>query len=474
MKAFLCEDFLLSNEVARRLYHDFAKDMPIYDYHCHLNPQEVAGNRRFDNLGQMWLEGDHYKWRGMRAAGIDESLITGKDSTDFDKYMAWARTVPKTLGNPLYHWTHLELRRPFGITGKLFGPDTAETIWHECNEMLASPEFSARGIMQQMNVVMAGTTDDPIHSLEHHKTIAEDTDFDIEVAPSWRPDRAFKIELDGFGKYMQLLGQAADVEITRFADLLTALERRLEHFAIHGCRAADHGIEVVRYGKVPPEATLDSLLARRLNHETLTEQEVDQFSTAVQVWLGKQYAKRGWVMQLHIGAQRNNSTRMFRLLGADSGFDSIGDRPFAFQLASLLDDMDITNELPKTILYCLNPRDNEMMATMIGNFQGGGIAGKVQFGSGWWFNDQKDGMQRQIEQLSQLGLLSQFVGMLTDSRSFLSYTRHEYFRRILCNTIGQWVQNGEAPNDIAMLGKLVQDICCRNARTYFKLPGEKA
>ncbi|WEM45885.1 glucuronate isomerase (plasmid) [Photobacterium sp. DA100] len=474
MKDFLCDDFLLSNEIARVLYHDYAKDMPIYDYHCHLNPQEVAQNRRFDNIGQMWLEGDHYKWRGMRSAGIPEALITGKESSDFDKYMAWAKTVPQTLGNPLYHWTHLELRRPFGITGKLFGPDTAEDIWHECNEKLTSPEFSARGIMRQMNVVMAGTTDDPIHSLEYHKAIAEDESFDVEVAPSWRPDRAFKIELDGFAEYMQLLGQAADIEITSFADLLTALDRRLDHFAAHGCRAADHGIEIVRYGKAPAETELNKMLTRRLAGEVLTEDEVDQFSTAVQVWLGKQYAKRGWVMQLHIGAQRNNSTRMFKLLGADAGFDSIADRPFAFQLASLLDDMDLTNELPKTILYCLNPRDNEMMATMIGNFQGGGIAGKVQFGSGWWFNDQKDGMQRQMEQLSQLGLLSQFVGMLTDSRSFLSYTRHEYFRRILCNMMGQWVENGEVPNDISMLGKMVQDICFSNAKRYFTLPGEQA
>ncbi|MDV5167848.1 glucuronate isomerase [Photobacterium rosenbergii] len=474
MKDFLCDDFLLSNEIARVLYHDYAKDMPIYDYHCHLNPQEVAEDRRFDNIGQMWLEGDHYKWRGMRSAGVPESLITGKETSDYDKYMAWAKTVPQTLGNPLYHWTHLELRRPFGITGKLFGPETADGIWHECNEMLASPEFSARGIMKQMNVVMAGTTDDPIHSLEYHKAIAEDDSFDVEVAPSWRPDRAFKIELDGFAEYMQLLGEAADIEIASFAELLTALDRRLDHFAAHGCRAADHGIEIVRYGKVPSEQTLNSMLTRRLAGEVLTEEEVDQFSTAVQVWLGKQYAKRGWVMQLHIGAQRNNSTRMFKLLGADAGFDSIGDRPFAFQLASLLDDMDLTNELPKTILYCLNPRDNEMMATMIGNFQGGGIAGKVQFGSGWWFNDQKDGMQRQMEQLSQLGLLSQFVGMLTDSRSFLSYTRHEYFRRILCNMIGQWVENGEVPNDINMLGKMVQDICFSNAKCYFTLPGEKA
>lgn len=474
MKDFLCEDFLLSNEVARRLYHDYAKEMPIYDYHCHLNTQEVAQNRQFDNLGQMWLEGDHYKWRAMRSAGIDESLITGKNTSDFEKYMAWAKTVPKTLGNPLYHWTHLELRRPFAITGKLFSPETAEDIWHECNEKLATPAFSARGMMKQMNVVMAGTTDDPVDSLEHHQSIANDPTFDIEVAPSWRPDRAFKIELAGFTQYMQQLGAVADIEIRRFSDLLSALDSRLEHFANHGCRAADHGIEIMRYSSVPSEKSLDAMLNRRLNNESLTEQEVDQFSTAVQVWLGTQYAKRGWVMQLHIGAQRNNSTRMFKLVGADSGFDSIGDRPFALQLASLLNAMDISNELPKTILYCLNPRDNEMLATMMGNFQGGGIAGKIQFGSGWWFNDQKDGMQRQLEQLSQLGLLSQFVGMLTDSRSFLSYTRHEYFRRILCNKIGQWVTDGEAPNDMAMLGKLVQDVAFNNAKSYFKLPEEHA
>jgi glucuronate isomerase len=474
MKTFMCDDFLLSNETARRLYHEFAKDLPIYDYHCHLNPQEVAQDRQFANLSQIWLEGDHYKWRGMRSAGIAESLITGTDASDYDKYMAWAKTVPQTIGNPLYHWSHLELRRPFGIVGKQLSPDTADSIWHECNELLATPEFSARGIMKQMNVVMAGTTDDPTHTLEHHKAIALDTSFDVEVTPSWRPDRAFKIELGGFNEYMQLLGDVADVEIRRFDDLLTALDRRLDHFGLHGCKAADHGIEVVRFAYVPSEKELDAILSKRLIGDTLTETEIDQFSTAVQVWLGKQYAKRGWVMQLHIGAQRNNSSRMFSLLGADAGFDSISDRTFSAQLSSLLDAMDMSNELPKTILYCLNPRDNEMMATMMGNFQGGGIAGKIQFGSGWWFNDQKDGMERQLEQLSQLGLLSQFVGMLTDSRSFLSYTRHEYFRRILCNMVGKWVENGEAPNDINLLGNMVTDICFNNAKSYFRLPGEKA
>ncbi|KMW72507.1 glucuronate isomerase [Photorhabdus luminescens subsp. luminescens] len=472
MKNFMCEDFLLNSETARQLYHEHAADMPIYDYHCHLNPREIAENRRFDNLGQIWLAGDHYKWRAMRCAGIDESLITGKQACDYEKYQAWAKTVPLTLGNPLYHWTHLELRRPFGITGKLFGPQTADEIWHQCNEKLATPEFSARGIMQQMNVRMVGTTDDPVDSLQYHRQIATDESFDIEILPSWRPDRVFKIELVGFVDYIKQLEAVADVSIAAFADVLNALERRLEHFAAHGCRVADHGIENLRYAPIPNEAVLDSILQKRRAGGTLSDLEIAQYTTAILVWLGRQYAARGWVMQMHIGAIRNNNTRMFRLLGADSGFDSIGDNNIAWPLSRLLDSMDVTNELPKTILYCLNPRDNEVIATMAGNFHGGGIAGKVQFGSGWWFNDQKDGMLRQLEQLSQLGLLSQFVGMLTDSRSFLSYTRHEYFRRILCNLLGKWAEQGEIPNNKAMLGQMVEDICFNNARRYFALPGE--
>ena len=467
MKPFLDEDFLLSNKTAQRLYHEYAASQPIYDYHCHLNPRAVAENKPFTNLTEIWLAGDHYKWRGMRSAGIDERLITG-DASDYEKFQAWAKTVPMCLGNPLYHWTHLELRRPFGIANTVLNPTTAETIWARCNELLSTPEFLPRGIMKQMNVKMVGTTDDPLDTLEYHKAIAADSSFDIEVAPSWRPDKAFKIELEGFAAYIDKLGKVADIEIERFSDLLTALERRLDHFAAHGCRAADHGIEVLRFAAVPAEAELDKILHRRMNGGALTELEIAQYSTAVQVWLGRQYAKRGWVMQLHMGAQRNNNTRMFRLLGADAGFDSIGDKNFSFELASLLDAMDVTNELPKTILYCLNPRDNEMLGTMIGNFQGGGIAGKIQFGSGWWFNDQKDGMQRQLEQLSQLGLLSQFVGMLTDSRSFLSYTRHEYFRRILCNMVGGWVENGEVPYDMELLGNMVKNICYQNARNYFQ------
>lgn len=468
MKAFLDQDFLLSNDTAQQLYHEHAAKQPIFDYHCHLNPAEVAQNRQFENLTQIWLEGDHYKWRGLRAAGVEERLITG-DASEKEKYLAWAKTVPKCIGNPLYHWSHLELRRPFGITGVQFGSDEAQTesIWQQTKELLATPEFSARGIIKQMNVQMIGTTDDPIDSLEHHAALAKDTEFTPEVLPSWRPDKAFKIELPIFASYMEQLGSVTDIEITRFADLIAALDKRLVHFDQHGCRAADHGIEVVRYAEIPSESVLDAMMARRLAGETLSDLECAQFSTAVQVWMAKRYSEMGWVMQLHMGAQRNNNTRMFKLLGADAGYDSIGDTTFAKELAGLLDEMDKNDELPKTILYCLNPRDNEMIATMIGNFQGGGVAGKIQFGSGWWFNDQKDGMQRQLEQLSQLGLLSQFVGMLTDSRSFLSYTRHEYFRRILCNMIGGWVENGEAPADMALLGNMVDDICFNNAKRYF-------
>lgn len=466
MKPFMNDSFLLSTSAAERLYFDYAAPQPIFDYHCHLPPKDVAENRQFNNLAEIWLAGDHYKWRVLRTAGVDEQLITG-NADDYDKYLAWAAVVPKTLGNPIYHWTHLELRRPFGIENIQFGPQNAEKIWHQANELLATPEFSARGIMQQMNVKMVGTTDDPIDSLIHHQAIAKDASFDIQVRPSWRPDRAFKIDLPGFTDYLPLLEKAADVSITGFNDLLNALAKRLDHFAQHGCVAADHGIEVIRYAPVPATAELDLILQKRLAQQPLSELEIAQFSTAVQVWLGREYAKRGWVMQLHLGALRNNNQRMFKLLGADAGFDSIGDRPVAEALSQLLNALDIDNQLPKTILYCLNPRDNEVLATMCGNFQGGGIAGKVQFGSGWWFNDQKDGMQRQIMQLSQMGLLSQFVGMLTDSRSFLSYTRHEYFRRILCEMVGKWMDDGELPHDFELVGQMVADICYGNASRYF-------
>ena len=466
MKQFLGEDFLLDSKTAQRLYFDHAADQPIYDYHCHLPPGEIAADRQFENLSQIWLEGDHYKWRAMRAAGVDEDLITG-DASDRAKFQAWAETVPKTLGNPLYHWTHLELKRPFSVSGVLLNADSAEDIWQRCNQMLAQPGFSTRGIMTTMKVVMSGTTDDPIDTLEHHKAIAEDPSFDIEVLPSWRPDRAFKIEQEGFGDYMQALGRVTGIEISDFDGLTAALDLRLAHFDAHGCRASDHGMDVVRFAPVPGRSHLSDMMRRRIAGERLSEDEIAQFSTAVLVWLGARYARLGWAMQFHMGALRNTNSRMFARLGADAGYDSMGDRSYAAELAQLLDAIDQTGGLPKTILYCLNTRDYEMLATMVGNFQGGGIAGKIQFGSGWWYNDQKDGMERQLQQLSQIGLLSQFVGMLTDSRSFLSYTRHEYFRRILCTMIGGWAEAGEVPMDMGLLGGMVEDICFDNAKRYF-------
>ena len=467
MKSFLDDNFLLQTDAAQRLYFDYAQDQPIYDYHCHLSPKEIAENKNFRNLAEIWLAGDHYKWRVLRTAGINENLITG-NATDYDKYLTWAKVVPLTLGNPIYHWTHLELKRPFGIKNILFNENTAERIWLQANELLATKEFSTQGILKQMKVKAVGTTDDPIDSLEYHKKISLDNAFETKVRPSWRPDKVFKIELSGFTDYIAQLGVAADIEINSFEKLLCALTKRLDHFEQHNCQAADHGIEILRYADIPPEKQLDHILTKRLMNQSLSEVEIAQFSTAILVWLGKQYHQRNWVMQLHLGALRNNNQRMFKILGPDAGFDSIGDRPIAEPLSSLLGLLDLTDQLPKTILYCLNPRDNEVIATMVGNFQGSDMAGKIQFGSGWWFNDQKDGMQRQLMQLSQMGLLSQFVGMLTDSRSFLSFTRHEYFRRILCNMIGSWMENGEIPADFDLVGNMVRDICFDNAYRYFQ------
>ncbi|QCR37316.1 glucuronate isomerase [Nissabacter sp. SGAir0207] len=467
MSSFLTEDFLLDTEFARRLYHDYAKDQPIFDYHCHLPPEQIAQDYQFKNLYDIWLKGDHYKWRAMRTNGVAERFCTG-DASDWEKFLAWAQTVPHTIGNPLYHWTHLELRRPFGITGTLLNGETAEGIWQQGNALLAQPEFSARGIMQQMKVKMVGTTDDPIDTLEHHKAIADDGSFDIKVLPSWRPDKAFNIDAPGFTDYLTRLGAAADTDISRFSQLCDALKVRLEHFAAHGCKVSDHALDVVLFARAD-EATLDGILARRLDGTLPNPQELAQFKTAVLLFLAGEYQRRGWVQQYHIGALRNNNTRMLRTLGPDTGFDSINDQPLAEPLSRLLDAQAEAGNLPKTILYCLNPRDNEVIGTMVGNFQGEGEPGRMQFGSGWWFNDQKDGMQRQMTQLANLGLLSRFVGMLTDSRSFLSYTRHEYFRRVLCQMMGRWVADGEAPADIQLLGNMVQEICFDNAKRYFAI-----
>lgn len=465
MSRFMSEDFLLDTEFARRLYHDYAKDQPIFDYHCHLPPQQIADNYRFTNLYDIWLKGDHYKWRAMRANGVPEALCTG-DASDREKFNAWARTVPHTIGNPLYHWTHLELRRPFGITDVLLNEQSADRIWQQCNELLAQDAFSARGIMQQMKVKMVGTTDDPLDDLQHHRKLAQDSSFDVKVLPSWRPDKAFNIELESFLPWIQRLAQVADVNVQRFDDLRRALSQRLDHFAAHGCKISDHALDVVVFAEAD-DATLDGILARRLQGAAPSAEETAQFKTAVLVWLGSEYARRGWAQQYHIGALRNANRRQFDILGPDVGFDSINDASLAIPLARLLDAQNRNNALPKTILYCLNPRDNEVLATMAGNFQGEGEPGKMQFGSAWWFNDQLDGMQRQMTQLAQIGLLSRFVGMLTDSRSFLSYTRHEYFRRLLCQMIGNWVARGEAPEDEALLGQMVQNISFNNARDYF-------
>jgi len=465
MSRFMTEDFLLDTEFARRLYHDYAKDQPIFDYHCHLPPQQIAENYRFANLYDIWLKGDHYKWRAMRANGVPEAFCTG-DASDREKFDAWARTVPHTIGNPLYHWTHLELRRPFGITDTLLSEKTADDIWERCNALLAQDDFTARGIMQQMNVKMVGTTDDPLDDLQHHRALAQDDSFSVKVLPSWRPDKAFNIEAEGFLAWIEKLESLTDISVRRFDDLRSALSKRLDYFADHGCKVSDHALDVVLYAEAD-DATLDAILAARRAGNAPDAQAIAQFKTAVLVWLGGEYARRGWVQQYHIGALRNTNRRQFELLGPDVGFDSINDRPLAEPLAKLLGAQNLHNALPKTILYCLNPRDNEVLATMAGNFRGEGEAGKMQFGSAWWFNDQLDGMQRQMTQLAQIGLLSRFVGMLTDSRSFLSYTRHEYFRRLLCQMIGRWVENGEAPGDEALLGQMVQNICFNNARDYF-------
>ncbi|HPT88623.1 MAG TPA: glucuronate isomerase [Bacillota bacterium] len=461
MKAFMDENFLLSNDTAVTLYHQYAKEMPIYDYHCHISPKEIAENKKYRNITEIWLGGDHYKWRAMRSNGVPEKYITG-DASDKEKFMKWAETMPNCIGNPLYHWTHLELKRYFGID-KLLSPETAEEIWEKCNAVLE--HLTVRDIIKKSNVKLICTTDDPTDTLEYHKAIAEDKTFDVKVLPAFRPDKSFNIEKEGFKEWIAKLGQVVGFEIKTFDDLTKALKARLEYFHEVGCRVSDHALDPVVFEPgTADEATV--ILQKGLKGEALTETEIKKYKTQVMLFLGREYARLGWAMQLHIGTIRNNNSRMMRLLGPDTGFDAIADYTYGESLAKFLDALDSTDQLPKTILYTLNPRDNEMLGTIIGCFQGG-IPGKMQFGSGWWFNDQKDGMIRQMVALANLGLLSRFVGMLTDSRSFLSYTRHEYFRRILCNLLGEWVENGEAPNDMKLLGEMVQNICYNNAKNYF-------
>ncbi len=466
MKPFLSEDFLLQTKTARKLYHDFAEDMPIFDYHCHLPVADIADNRRFENLTQIWLNGDHYKWRAMRANGVHERFITG-DAGDYEKFAAWAATVPKTLRNPLYHWTHLELKRYFGISGKLLNPQTAKEIYDSCSEMLQTEALSTRGILQRMNVKVVCTTDDLIDDLAHHRRIRADQGFPVRVLPALRPDKAMAVATpEDFNQWIARLEAAADAEISDYEVFLAALQDRCDFFHQTGCRLSDHGMDY----PVAEDFTSSEIVRifdRVRSGQRPPARETMQFKTAVLLELAKTYAEKDWTQQFHIGALRNTNTRAMRRLGADSGFDTIGDFEIARPLAKFLDTLDRDNRLAKTILYVLNPRDNELMAAMIGNFQDGTIPGKLQFGSAWWFNDQKDGMERQINALSHMGLLSRFVGMLTDSRSFLSYPRHEYFRRVLCNLLGNDIENGEMPDDMELIGGMVKDICFYNAVNYF-------
>lgn len=464
MKTFMDKDFLLESRTAQILYNEFAKDMPIFDYHCHLSPKEIAENKRYRNITEVWLGGDHYKWRAMRACGVDERYITG-DAPDKEKFMKWAETMPKCIGNPLYHWTHQELKTFFGID-KLLSPATAEEIWETCNALLAQDDFTARGFITRSNVKVLCTTDDPVDSLEHHLAIAKDQTFAVKVLPAFRPDKSFNVEKDGFADYIRKLGGVVGKEINTAGELLAALGQRIEFFHSVGCRVSDHALDPIVF-EIGTDQEVDAAFGKAMQGQLLSDREIKVFKTYVMVFLGKQYARLGWAMQLHMGTIRNNSSRMMRLLGPDTGYDSMADYTIGVALAKFLDALDTTDELPKTILYSNNPRDNEMLASIAGCFQGSGVFGKIQFGSGWWFNDQKDGMIRQMTALANVGLLSPFVGMLTDSRSFLSYTRHDYFRRILCNLIGQWAEDGEAPNDIALLGSMVQDICFNNAKKYF-------
>ena len=463
---FIHDDFLLETPQARHLYHEYAAAQPIIDYHCHLPPAEIAEDKRWSDIAELWLGGDHYKWRAMRSAGINEQFCTG-DASSWEKFSKYAGAMPQLLRNPLYHWSHLELARYFGIDDCLLGPSTARNIFDRCNEMLAQPGFSARGFMERSNVEVVCTTDDPVDSLEHHRAIAADPSFKIQVLPTWRPDKALLIDRpEVFTAWLGSLEKAADMTIASLDDLMSALQNRHDFFSNNGCRLSDRGVETV-WAEDCPRSEAATIFAKARAGQTTTPGEAVRYKSYLLHELAVMDAAKGWTMQIHYGALRSTNTRMLNRIGPDTGFDSIGDLPVASGMARHFDRLDSQNSLPKTIIYNLNPRDNEVIATMIGNFQDGITAGKMQFGSGWWFNDQLEGMARQIETLSQLGLLARFVGMLTDSRSFLSYTRHEYFRRLLCNILGRDMQRGLVPDDPNLVGELVADISYRNARDYF-------
>ncbi len=463
MKLFLGEHFLLNNNTAELLYHNYAKGLPIIDYHNHLPPQEIASNKKFETISEVWLKGDHYKWRAMRTNGVNEKYITGSAS-DKEKFLKWAETVPYTMRNPLYHWTHMELQRYFGIN-KLLSSASGEEIYNKTNDLLALPEYSTQGLLEKMNVEVVCTTDDPTDTLEHHIEFKSKGN-KLKMLPAFRPDKLILIEQNNYLSTLEKLEEIIGSSITTFDELLDALQNRVDFFHLQGCKLADHGLNHM-FASDFSESSLNNILHTRRNNGKLTIDEINSFQSAVIYHLAEMYYEKGWTMQFHLGALRNNNNRLMSILGADVGCDSIGDWEQAANLSKFFNNLDEKHKLAKTIIYNLNPRDNEVFATMIGNYNDGSIAGKIQWGSAWWFLDQKDGMEKQINTLSNMGLLSQFLGMLTDSRSFLSFPRHEYFRRILCNLIGQDVENGELPNDTAWLGKLVQDICYNNAKNYF-------
>jgi glucuronate isomerase len=464
---FLSDDFLLQNRTAKVLYHEHAEKMPIYDYHCHLPADQIAADHRFENLTRAWLAGDHYKWRAMRTNGIAEKYITG-GAGDFEKFEKWAQTVPYCLGNPLYHWTHLELKNYFDIKDKLLNTNTARQIYDHCSEMLKTPEFSVRNMLRKMNVRLVCTTEEPLDSLAHHKKIRKDG-FEIKVHTAWRPDMAMAAEnIGSLNAWIDKLQEIVDTEITTFNSYIEAIRKRHDYFHENGCRLSDHGIETA-YAENYTNAEIKKIFDKIRLRKGLDASECLKFKSAMMFEFALMDAEAGWVQQLHLGALRNNRTQLFNSLGPDTGGDSIGDFEIAKPLSKFLDRLDSQNKLPKTILYNLNPRDNALLATMIGNFQDGSVPGKMQFGSAWWFLDQKEGIEEQLRVLSNMGLLSRFVGMLTDSRSFLSYPRHEYFRRILCNMLGSDVEAGLLPNDLKLLAKIVEDICYNNARDYFPL-----
>lgn len=464
MKKFMDQDFLLTTETAKELYHGIAAKVPVLDYHCHINPEEIAKDRTFENITQVWLGGDHYKWRQMRSNGIEESYITG-DAPDREKFQKWAETLEKAVGNPLYHWSHLELQRFFGYYGVLNG-DTAQEVWEFCNEKLRDPSMSVRNLIRRSNVTLLCTTDDPADDLKWHRMLREEGDFEVQVLPAWRPDRAMNLEKPDYTEYLARLGEASGQKITDFDTLKEALLKRMDYFAQMGCCVSDHALDYVMY-RAASEDEIEKIFAKRLAGGKISKEEAEAFRTAFLLFLAPEYAKRDWVMQLHYGCRRDNNRKMYKSLGPDTGFDCISNYTPADQMAEFLNAVKETGEFPKTILYSLNPADDEVIGSLIGCFQESGAAGKLQQGSAWWFNDNKTGMLRQMTSLANLGLLGNFVGMLTDSRSFLSYPRHEYFRRILCELIGGWIENGEYPMDQKNLEMIIKGISYNNAVRYF-------